>query len=332
MLNIRDLANASGYSRATVSRALSNSPAVKEETRIKILLKAKSLGYEANPYVGQLMSALRRRSGGAFKGNLAIVWLDGRPAKESDVRLLQMQRGMVKWAEEHGYILSEFDYSAQSPAALRKILWSRGIRGIVVVAASHSAGKSYFNFNLKDFACVSFGCGLALPRLHNVRLDYNNAIREALHFARHKFRAGIAAIWNFKTDRRAQHAVRTAFLLHHPGGSALAQKLFLDFDRLDAERIRSLFQRYKVHCVIAEASLKLPSWLRGLVPDKNMIWLREPDSADAFGWIDTRNELGGEWVLDLLSDKLLKHEYGVPEIPQTLLVPPRWVSGNERRD
>ncbi len=330
MLGIRDLAKASGFSAATVSRALNNSPDVKKETRKKVLRKARAMGYEFKPYIGHLMSALRRSSGSHFRGNLAVVWLDRRPGSGSDVRLLQMQRGMMKRAAELGYSLSEFDRSAHSPEVLRKILWSRGIRGILVVSASHAPGKSYFRFDLNNFACVSIGWGLIRPQLHNVRVDYYKAVEMALHFARRRFRAGIASIWNYKTDRRAHHAVRTSFLLHHPGGSALAQKLFLDFEGLEPSKIRALFAKHNVRCVIAESRLKFPAWLHEVVPERNVIWFREPDGAEAFGWIDTRNELGAEWALELLSAKLLNHDFGAPEVPQTLLVPPRWISGKSK--
>ena len=49
-VTIRDIARESGYSIATISRALSNSNTVKSETKQQILLIAQNLGYHYQPY------------------------------------------------------------------------------------------------------------------------------------------------------------------------------------------------------------------------------------------------------------------------------------------
>jgi hypothetical protein len=49
MTTLRDIANLSGVSTATVSRALNSHPQVTEKTRAKVLRAAQSLGYSAAP-------------------------------------------------------------------------------------------------------------------------------------------------------------------------------------------------------------------------------------------------------------------------------------------
>ena len=54
MVTITDIAKALGVTPSTVSRALSDSPRVKEETRQAVLCKAAELGYERNVIASNL--------------------------------------------------------------------------------------------------------------------------------------------------------------------------------------------------------------------------------------------------------------------------------------
>lgn len=47
-VTIKDIANASGVSYSTVSKALRNSPLVKPDTKKKVLQVAEQLGYSPN--------------------------------------------------------------------------------------------------------------------------------------------------------------------------------------------------------------------------------------------------------------------------------------------
>ena len=53
-ITIKDIAKHVGVSYSTVSKALNDSPLVKEATKSKILKKAKELGYEPN-YAAQVI-------------------------------------------------------------------------------------------------------------------------------------------------------------------------------------------------------------------------------------------------------------------------------------
>ncbi|TDL92835.1 LacI family transcriptional regulator [Vibrio vulnificus] len=55
-ITIKDIANVSGVSFSTVSKALNNSPLVKPETKLKIIKIAKELGYEPNFAARRLVS------------------------------------------------------------------------------------------------------------------------------------------------------------------------------------------------------------------------------------------------------------------------------------
>ncbi len=104
--NIKDVAKSLGISTATVSKALNNKPGVSRETRIKVLKKAKELGYVVNslargmkisktftvgvlvsdiknPYFSEVISSIERVLY-AKKYNLIICNVGENPVKERE--------------------------------------------------------------------------------------------------------------------------------------------------------------------------------------------------------------------------------------------------------
>ena len=78
---MQDVANAAGYSRATVSMALRNDPVIPEATRARIRAVAEQLGYRASPLVAALMSLQRRRRP-STRDTTAIAFLTSHPTTD----------------------------------------------------------------------------------------------------------------------------------------------------------------------------------------------------------------------------------------------------------
>jgi len=323
-ISLKEIAGAAGVSKATVSRALRGDPAVKLETRDRILAAAKKFGYASNPYVGRVMSKMRRQQSKTFRGNLGLIWPAQIPGPRADRRLLIIQSSVRQRADELGYTINEFSSAERSPESLMQLLWHQGIQGVLIAAPSFHTCKAYVRFNLKEFCCVVLGSGLIHPPLHTVRFDYFQAMRIALHHARHTFGSGIAAVWDGQTNRRSNHSSRASFIINHPGGVSLGAELFLDQNTLTLKMLRLLVKRYKIQCLICESAVVLPEGAEDLVPPENFITFKRPRGKSFFGWIDTRNELLGSWAVEMLANKLGQWETGLPEACETLLVPPRW--------
>lgn len=323
-MGLRKIADMVHLSTATVSRALRGDPAVKEGTKTRILAAAHELNYSSNPLIGRVMSDMRRQQSNAFRGNLGLVWTDHVPGPRSDRRLLTIQSGVRHRAEELGYVINEFAASERSPESLMRVLWHRGIQGILLAVPSFQKRKAYIRFDLKEFCCVVLGSGLVHPPLHTVRFDYFQAMRISLHQARHAFGSGIAAVWDDQTNRRSHHSSRASFIINHPGGIDLGRDLFLDHTKLTLKTLRSLVKSHHVQSLICESAVVLPEGTEDLIPPENCIFFKRPPGKACFGWIDTRNELMGSWAVDLLTTKLGQRDLGLPEACQTVLVPPRW--------
>lgn len=330
MAGMREIANKVGISVATVSRALRLDPVVNSKTQQAVLRAARELGYQRNAYVGEFMSSIRRSETANFKGNLGIIWGERLPEQGSDSRLRQIQLGAQEQAEKMGYRLSEFALANNEMETVTKILFSRGIQGVLIVVPSFSARKAYLRWDFGKFSSVCLGWGLLRPELHTVRFDYFQAIRLVLHRTRRVFGERIAAVWNARTDLRAHRSAQASFCAHHPAGFSHAKDLFLDVRDLQQSSIRSLFKRHRIDCLLIGTRVQLPDWLREDFPPSQTIIFRDPEEETVFGWIDTQNALLGAWGVELLSTKLSQHEVGIPKARQITLVPPIWMQGTSK--
>lgn len=325
MPGIRELATAAGVSIATASRALRDDPVVRFATRMAVKEKAREIGYEANPYTGRFMSSLRRREVKTLKGNLAILWAG--PSLKTDERRASIREGVFARAGELGYAMDEFELGCHSARVLRNILVHRGVRGVLIGAPSFLPAKAYLRMDLADFACVVLGWGLIYPRLNSIRFDYFQAMRLAIHHARHAFGEGIAGLWDLKTDRRAHQIARSSFLTHHPAGPAIASELFWHPGEVTEKSATLLIRQHGVRCLIVEPGVVLPPWLRDSLPAKSLVLFKNPGNSPCFGWLDTQNSLMGRWGVDALAANLHLNRQGVPDQQQVILVPPRWMPG-----
>ena len=128
MITIKDIAKAVGVSASTVSRALSGSPLVNEETRSRILNVARSLGYERN----ELARALVKGASGA----IGLIVPDITNPFFSDVA-----RGVSDIAERAGYgvILCNTDGRVDRELSYVRLMRRKRVDGLLVCSATLDA-------------------------------------------------------------------------------------------------------------------------------------------------------------------------------------------------
>lgn len=331
--SIRDLALAVGVSVATVSRALRGEPSVRVETRERILGSAAALGYEGNAYVSGLMSSLRKSQRTTYRGNLAFLSMTKSSGPAPGAGLgpsggISYLRGVAARAEELGYSVTEYFLHEHEPRALLRILKHCGIRGIVL-APPLTHGKAHLRFPLEGFASVALGWGLLRPQLDTIRYDYYQLMRMALHHARKVSREGIGVVWDADFNRRADDVVRAAFLANSPDGPALAMERFFVAEGQAPGELAALCLKHKIRCLISNRATHLSPEVLAVVPQERVILYGEPPKEmRCYGWIDPQPALLGKWGVEQLVAKLGRHDYGVPEQTQVILVPPKWRSGS----
>lgn len=171
---MQDVADACGYSRATVSLALRGDRLIPESTRLKVEEVANRLGYRTNPMVASLMSLHRRRRPVAGL-RTTIAYLNTFPPGHSGrnyVPYRRMFEGARERAREVDCQLEEFELAApgMTPGRMRNILRARGIHGVIVGPLPGAAVTLDFDFT--DFVAVGLGMSLVSPLIERVANDH----------------------------------------------------------------------------------------------------------------------------------------------------------------
>ncbi len=123
-VSIKDIAKVAGVSHSTVSRALSDSPLVKEETKQRILKLAAEMGYSPSAIARGLVTK-RTRTFGLVVTSIA------------DPFVAEVVRGIEETALDHGYslILCQSQAESQREMAAVKMLREKRVEAIIVTAS-----------------------------------------------------------------------------------------------------------------------------------------------------------------------------------------------------
>src|SRR5882724_5366343 len=136
---IRFLAALAGVSRTTVSLALQNHPRLPETTRKRIQRLAAEHGYRQDPVVATLMNRLRtaRATRAAERLTFVSTWQIHAGWQQRYVNEACFLQGVKERAFELGYDVDHVccDEAGLSPKRLSRILYTRGIRALVIAPA-----------------------------------------------------------------------------------------------------------------------------------------------------------------------------------------------------
>ena len=133
--SLQDIASELGVSKMTVSLALRDHPSISGPTKDKVISAAARIGYKRNLELSNYMAAMRR--GRSESAQLPIAYLTTGESpdtwKKSHTQVLY-RKGAHEQANAYGYHLDEFwiDAPGMTTARLNKILWNRGIQGVLV--------------------------------------------------------------------------------------------------------------------------------------------------------------------------------------------------------
>jgi DNA-binding LacI/PurR family transcriptional regulator len=330
--SLRQLAQKLGLSHTTVSEALRGSPRVKAETRDRILLEARELGYQRNPLAGALMSEMRRSRSGTFRGVLAVVDMDGaegRPVGPARYHM-ELTKGAIERAEELGFKADVFSLGGGglSLERLDTILQSRGIRGIFLLPVRETPDLSRLGWN--HFSGIYSDYVIAQPGLHAVCPDHYRAMLDAMERVRQLGYKRPGLVLSSLHDSRLLYRWESAyhaFQTHHDGMMRLPPLLMSDPNPDDFTR---WFQSVKCDVVMAH-NPDVIGWMRDAgarVPETHgFCCLNVLNSKTPCAGLDLQPRLLGARGVELLIGQVLRNEVGAPSVPMTTVVPAAWQDG-----
>lgn len=338
MPNQRAIAAELGLNQASVSLALRGDPSIPEATRKRVAETAARLGYRPNAYVSSLMTHIR--SGRPLRDKGCIALLFNQPSLGSEYNTLNrtFQRqfaGATRRAETLGFHTENFFLTAPGMNARRihRILFTRGIRGIVLMAPGHRAAIEGIDW--RDFASATIAYSWTRPETHRVATDHRHHVDVAYQtliergFRRIGFCLapeaveGVNGAW---TDRFLLWQSRLAYkqpvplFVGKPGETP-----FSDFKRwFSATKPDALVTLIgHEHEWLDQMGLRTPD-------DLSLVCLNRPIGS-RFSGMEENHEVIGTATVELVINHILHNEFGLPANPRLILIKGGWVEGETIR-
>lgn len=330
-----DVARRAGVHRTTVSLALRDHPRIPAATRRRVRRIADRLGYAPDPMLASLVAYRTQRRPAAFHGTVAWLVSSARGFDWREVpHFRDSYEGALARARRCGFALEVFDLNTPGmrPSRLAGILRTRNITGLLL--CPQRIPKATLDLPWERFSAVTFGYGIAQPKLHTVSPAHYLAVRRIMDELRRLGyrRIGLAldAGQNARTDYNnlagylvGEDAVQASPAippLYEPYTAVKSLGDWIREHRPDA----IVSGAYYVLEMLRELGIAVPDDLGVACP-----CLPSADSELAGVFEDWRRI--GEIAVDALVAMLNRGERGVPDSPHRLHVEGPWRPGRSLR-
>ena len=325
----------------TVSLALRGDPQVSKDTQARIRAIAEELDYQPNAKVSRAMAELAKSRHVEADERLAFLTSD------------RTEKGWRKWrhnmecfegastrALEYGYVLEPFwlRQPKRSLEKLSRMLWSRGIEGVMVAPLGNDFeqdGKRTFEFDWSKFGVVELAETLDEPRFDCARHDHFDGMLLALFSLESLGYRRIGLVLDSMLDVRTRHRWYSAYLLWKSVRGFSEEISVLFYDAFDIGKVTDSIKQMKLDALVSPR-LTLAAELRDAgfrVPeDIGVAGLDRPsDARSEVAGISQHTETIGSAAADLLVSLVRRGEKGIPAFPSQQICGGLWVEGTTAR-
>lgn len=313
-----------------VCYAIRNQPGVSSETRQRILIAAKKLGYQPNALVAALQTQSRRGKN-QQRGNVIAFVTAGRT--EDSWRIHQAYfDGAIQRARQLGFRL-EIIWAKQpgmTGERLSKILFNRGILGLLL--APLYASRGHLTLDWSRFAVATLGQSLWRPKIHRAMTDLTQTLVNSLAKLKKVGYRRIGMVTQKRTNER--------------GNFAYSMPFWDFYSRLDPEAytppLLTVEGEGKIFLREFKAWIKAsrPEVIISNLPDALKYWRSLADRQrkkikfvyltgtnipeDVCNIFLEGNRVGAQ-AIDLLVELMKRNETGIPLHPKTVMVEGSWL-------
>lgn len=240
-ISIRDLAKIAGVSRTTISLALRGSHEIGAATRARIVALARQHDYRSHPAVNALMQQVGRRRRVHDEEIIAFI-RSGRTPDEKAIGPLEVLEGAQQEAHRLGFRVEVFwaGYGGQHSERLARVLFQRGIRGVIWAAMPYPHPPIRFPWH--QFVPIACTLSTDVPNLPVVRISHSKSMALALEKLSLMGAERIGVLLDYDMDHRQ------------------------DFGwRLGVDLYRHRTRRKNVHCLIlrnAPPEKRIRQWVK----------------------------------------------------------------------
>lgn len=329
-----ELAELAGCSTMTVSYALRNHPKVSKATCERIQALAVKHGYRKHPMVSALMAS-RRKPEALGNEPLALLTKFDEPIfswTERRVFFSDLLEGMLERADELGFRLEEFPcYTPNAPKGdrLRKILRTRGIRGILLMPGG-GMDRPYTDADLSHTSVVAAAFHARNLHLHRSASDYNAGMGLCLQEAERRGYRRIGLAMNRRLDPEVRYAFSGRFLSWREMQPESQRVPLIEGEDsvISPEVFLAWLKRLRPDCVLC-MSENLARVAEGLPAKKRPGIVLLPTRGNRhFSGLDARPHDVGRTTVNLMARELYLNHTGTPPVPEVVLVEGVWQEGN----
>lgn len=320
-ISLRDIAEAAGVSRTTVSLALRGHPRISEATRERIQQLAREMGYRPHADVSRVLGEVRAKGKEFDRPVLALISDYEHPLHQRK-NPSDTWKGFKQRCEELGYQPEEFQVGPHGLSAKRltQVLTARGIRGVVFTGLLDTEAAS--EMDLESFACAAIGNSIQTPCMHRATSDkfYNTQLCCEELWARGARRIGLA-IPSFQ-EHRVEHTFLSGYLVFHRLHQHAGWKnALVKDDNWDPDAIASWIQKQKLDgCVVAYS---------GVAEKQSQVQIAEVNVMEPGRMgVNQCHDRIAAGAVDLVDAQLRRNLFGPPPFQKDMLVKGQWV--NER--
>jgi LacI family transcriptional regulator len=332
---IRDIGRKTGFHYSTVSLALRDHPRIPDSTKRIIREAAKGLGYQPDATLSALCAyRLMKRPP---KELTVIAWITNhrtRTGWRKSACTEDYFEGASQRATERGYRLETFWLSEPGMTGQRisKILWTRGIQGVLFPPQEH---LNTIDLAWENLSAVTFGYTLVHPRLHLVsNHEYRTMGTLFAELEKRDYRR-VGLVNLREQDKRVDNNWLAAYLVEQTRLRPENQIPPLVLEQWNTRTLLSWVEHYRPDAIVT----RLPEVLRSLrragyrVPeDVGVAYHTLDEKSCCLSGMKKNSFQIGVMAVDLLVDMLHRNERGIPARPYLLMVEGSWVEGNTLRN
>ncbi|MEM9161233.1 MAG: LacI family DNA-binding transcriptional regulator [Verrucomicrobiota bacterium] len=333
-VTLKDIADAAGVSKMTVSLALRDDPRISESTRERVAKVGREMGYKRNPYLTALSQQIKSSKQKRLKATIAYLGFFDAPSKRSARQsshdwLEDFYIGAKKQAEMLGFGMERFNpWKAKlSEKRLNEILISRGILGIIIHPPYSDLRE--WDIDWERFSvCVNNSVRFPIP-FHTVGCGRHEAMIELIDRARELGYRKIGLVLGKQQDDFHAHVQRCAisdFQLNLPKKMQVPHCIE---ELVTKEVFYDWLDSYKPELVVAGFD-EIYYWMkeRGYsIPGDIGLVRPQVCGIRSLSGMKYDHQAVGAAAVDLISGQMNRNERGIPSKRKQVFINAVWNPG-----
>lgn len=331
-----DVARVAGVHQTTVSRALRNDPRITTPVKRRVRRAAEIVGYIPNPLFSAL-GALRRHRADLI--NQPVIGYIRRAPIARDPGVTKIDyvptphlAGAREATEHRGYLLEDFVIDNEmSEKRLNQILVARNITGVLIGPLPEA--HSHFKLDWNRLCSVAIDYSFKSPFLDRVVTDSYASMNMVINECLNRGFRRIGIVLSTCSNERNEGLFCAAYALALQQNRLLAKIPPLIFPKWDSASFASWMQRHRPNVIVSSNLMLsyLENWLLhnkiSIPSDIGLINLNVYPGIHTHAGIFQDAGFIGKVAANLLIDKIIRNERGIPSSRVSLLSKVHWHDG-----